>query len=796
MKKHLAVFSFLLAVCSTVVGQTAKDAADIKNIEWQEKLIQPGIMLKKCEKVTLYNYPQCISIIEIDTAVAKVDFKIDYSNAGFHPVSVFGRRNKAIAAINGTYFMTTGASMYTPWHFIKIDGQKVSNTVTQEFATRATGVFTVTDGQADISFWNQDKEATEAGNASYALVCGPLLLDDGQDSEIWQPDPTNTSGLSFIGINPRSCVGMTNTGKVIIMTIDGRQPGRAIGMTLNQLQFFAKQMGCTDAMNLDGGGSSALYVAGESNQGIVNVPIDENIPGKERNVGNILYITLRDGSKPFCISGKVPGGLQAKNMRLWIKADGEVTKNASNELQAPYVFDYTGYNDFDYQSTDSNAKLTWEDHGLHEFSTIDFDSASVLVSKRKVPYSTIFSVNTLSDNGTLLGFDETGSAYLKPRGYLFTESGMVYVHDGSAAASLPSIAFAHALKDRLNIFSTSFGRTYDTFRLNGQEQLASASNNNKRDNITALVNIGARNTYPMDIPGKTDSYFNGKCSEIIAFTDTLTDSETNRVESYLAMKYGITMLNPQYLYQSSTGQKWWNGASTTFQPFSNYITFIGRDDASGLLRLSAKGYGNQLSTSEEALLTMTNSGATPDNLYFLTAGASSNSLSETSTQGGYLVMARSWKFNCSTMNSLPTDIKIDVPTALAFNESKLGLLLLKGTTTTYYRGTYDASARQLSVSGLSVPKSAQMFLVLDEITAGINDSPSATSTIVYDRHRQQISYTGRGDCKLSVYASSGNLVTSNNKQIDTRSLAQGVYIVTLTHRTQGLVQRTKILISE
>ena len=798
MKRYILFLTILYSFSQIISGQTTQDATDIKNIVWQEKQIQPGIKLRQCEKVMLFNYLQSISILEIDTAVAKVDIKIDYSKNGFHPVSVFGRRNKAIAAINGTYFMTTGANKYTPWHFIKIDRQKVSSTVTSEFSTRATGVFTVTNGKADISFWNQEKEAAEAGNASYALVCGPLLLDDGKECVIWQPDPTNKSGLNFIGVNPRSCIGMTNTGKLLIMTIDGRQPSRAKGFTLNQLQFFAKQIGCSDAMNLDGGGSSALYVAGESNMGIVNVPIDENIPGKERNVGNVLYITPRDSDKPFCVSGSVPGGLSENNLRLWIKADSDVNKSNTNQLEAPYVFDYTGYNDFVFQGVDANAKVGWEDSCLNDYPALIFDSASVLISKRKVSYSTIFSVNTLSNNGTVLGFDETGSAYLKPREYLFTTTDRVYIHDGSSSPALPSIECSDNIRNSFNIYSTSFGKKHDTFTLNGQEQLSGTTNYNTRDNIKALVQIGAKNTYPIDIPGRIESYFNGKLAEVIAFTDTLTDSEINRVASYLAVKYGITMTDPSFQYQSSTGLKWWNGGSRAFKPFSNFVTFVGRDDASGLVQMKSKGMGNQLSVPGEAMLTLRNCGSDMTNLYFLTAGSTADNLLDTEVQNGYKVMKRSWKFNCSTKVSLPTDLIFDLPAGLTFNESSLGVLIFKGTTYTYHPGIYNSSTRQLSLSSLAIPKSSQVFVVLDEVSNGIYNTNTVDSKIVYDSGRQLLYVANsKGEMnKLSVFSVSGNLVATSSSKIKTTSLNKGVYVVVLSTKDGKMLDRTQVLISK
>lgn len=798
--KRFWLFLFLVfSVYNTVLGQTEEDARAIQSIAWKEKNIASGIVLKQCEKVVIFGKLQSISILEIDTALAQVDFQVDYEKSGFHPVSVFGHRNNAIAAINGTYFMTTGTNMYTPWHFIKIDGKVISKTVNNEFSTRATGVMTVTDGIVDLSTWNKEKEALQAQGSQYALVCGPLLLDNGQECEIWNPDPSNTSGTNFVGINPRSCVAHTADGKVLLITVDGRQASRAVGMSLRQLQFFTQAIGCTDALNLDGGGSSALYVQGEERHGIVNVPIDENVSGKERNVGNVLYIVPKGSSKPFCIGGKTPGGLSSKNLRLWIKANEGVAIGNNKKLVAPYITDHTGYHEWTHYSQSANSKIELQGHAINHYPALRFDSASALVGKTRVKYSTFFSVNTLNSKGMLLGFNESGSAYTKPREFLLAASNRVYVHDGTVSTGYASVPY-QAYDKSFNLFSTSFGKSSDTFVVNGQEQLTEISNHNQRDNLHAFIHIGARNTYPAHIPGKVDYFLRGDVAEIIAFEDTLTKSETERVESYLAMKYGITIENPNYIYQSSTGVRWWNGNSTSFKPFSHYITFIGRDDASGLLQRQAQSIGNRVLPSSESLLTIEHIGEIPTDQYFVTVGSTLEPLNQLTEQEGYRLMARHWKFNVSALQSLPLNIHIDLPEGLSHNEQQMGILLVKGTSKTFYPGTLNTERKRMSVSNVVIPKSSEMYLVVNGIANGISTTTDIPSLHIEYANNQQVTLVGTEQSNesysLCIYTLSGKLVGRGWQQMDVSRFQPGIYIAVAKDKYGKTWLRRKITISQ
>ena len=91
--------------------------------------------------------------------------------------------------------------------------------------------------------------------------------------------------------HPRTVVGLDKAGnKLIILVVDGRKPGVAVGMSYDELAAEMLRLGCQNALNLDGGGSSVLAVrdAASGEMKILNVPTD----GRERAVVNVLGITV------------------------------------------------------------------------------------------------------------------------------------------------------------------------------------------------------------------------------------------------------------------------------------------------------------------------------------------------------------------------------------------------------------------------------------------------------------------------------------------------------------------------
>lgn len=104
----------------------------------------------------------------------------------------------------------------------------------------------------------------------------PTLLENGIETI---GDCPSSSG--FCGRNPRTGIGIDGRGRVLLVTVDGRQ-AKSVGMSLHEFADLFRYMGATSALNLDGGGSTTMWVRGQ----IVNKVSDPS----ERPVGSSILI--------------------------------------------------------------------------------------------------------------------------------------------------------------------------------------------------------------------------------------------------------------------------------------------------------------------------------------------------------------------------------------------------------------------------------------------------------------------------------------------------------------------------
>ena len=95
-----------------------------------------------------------------------------------------------------------------------------------------------------------------------AVGGGPVLVQNGQ-VKITNEEELKFTGKAINDKHPRTCMGYTNDGYLIIMAIQGRFPGIAEGATLEQEAKLLIDLGCIEALNLDGGGSSCMLVNGK-----------------------------------------------------------------------------------------------------------------------------------------------------------------------------------------------------------------------------------------------------------------------------------------------------------------------------------------------------------------------------------------------------------------------------------------------------------------------------------------------------------------------------------------------------
>ena len=117
----------------------------------------------------------------------------------------------------------------------------------------------------------------------FNAISGETLLLMGGHA---MPDLDNTA------TQPRTAVGYSKNGRFLyLVVVDGRQPFYSEGITLQELADLMRALGAEYAMNLDGGGSSTMVVQGQDGKPrVLNSPIDNYIPGRERPVANHLGI--------------------------------------------------------------------------------------------------------------------------------------------------------------------------------------------------------------------------------------------------------------------------------------------------------------------------------------------------------------------------------------------------------------------------------------------------------------------------------------------------------------------------
>jgi hypothetical protein len=94
-------------------------------------------------------------------------------------------------------------------------------------------------------------------------------------------------------LEPRSAAGLDRSGRsLLLIAVDGRQPGYSLGASLRELGELARRRGAYTALNFDGGGSTTLVAEGAGRPQVLNSPIHTGIPYRERPVGNHLGVWM------------------------------------------------------------------------------------------------------------------------------------------------------------------------------------------------------------------------------------------------------------------------------------------------------------------------------------------------------------------------------------------------------------------------------------------------------------------------------------------------------------------------
>lgn len=286
--KRLLIFLWLV----TSVGAAAQnDSITLAGAHWEKLEIEPGVIHKKVHfsDNQLFNSNQYINLIEIE-ANSQVVAEI-IASPELTQTSVLAKQNDAIAAINGSFFkfgLGYNTDDYNSVDYLRKDGVTLApNTFTDHGIGRAMhqkGAIAIFNNKFYILKADRLKEWEKYIQAQEVITSGPLLRIDGTD------EPLENSSF-YVTRHPRTAVAKKENGNIIFFTVDGRSP-ESNGMSLEELQKTLRWLGASDILNLDGGGSTTMYIYNAPENGIVNHPTDNRKFDKEgeRRVANIIMV--------------------------------------------------------------------------------------------------------------------------------------------------------------------------------------------------------------------------------------------------------------------------------------------------------------------------------------------------------------------------------------------------------------------------------------------------------------------------------------------------------------------------
>ncbi len=268
--------SLLMHLCSAQTEQ-----ADFSHIQWTVQEISPGITWKYYVYDSLHHTPQSINVLVINPA--ETDYKMGFAflNDARKTTDELAAKTGALAAINGTFFnMAQGGSVC----YLKVDDSVRNYSQPNLRSYIHNGAISIdTMGKLYI-ISRPDSGWTSMNYFKDVMSSGPLLIKDGEKCA-FEKDKFNENR------HPRTGIGINKKGHIIMVTLDGRNK-RASGMSIPEFASLMKYLGCNDALNLDGGGSTTMYIQSQNANGIVNYPSDNKIFDHmgQRTVSNIILI--------------------------------------------------------------------------------------------------------------------------------------------------------------------------------------------------------------------------------------------------------------------------------------------------------------------------------------------------------------------------------------------------------------------------------------------------------------------------------------------------------------------------
>lgn len=305
MKKYVLLL-FGLILSTRLFAQS--DSVALVDAKWLSNKLAPTVTWKtaRFSNKELFGANENINIVELPTGSKKVRFIIAHSDS-LETTSQQAKKYNALAGINGSFFQMRGADpdSHPELNGVpKLEPSKLDHNRSHVYLRENNQLIAKNDpGKSKTRQRSQQGTIAISGNntliikadsanfdwentikAKYMLTTGPLMLLAGKNQRIPNDAFCNNR-------HPRTAMGKKADGTLVLFVVDGRF-AESQGMSIPELQKTMRWLGCVDAINLDGGGSTAMYIKGQPDNGVVSYPSDNKKfdHAGEREVANTLLV--------------------------------------------------------------------------------------------------------------------------------------------------------------------------------------------------------------------------------------------------------------------------------------------------------------------------------------------------------------------------------------------------------------------------------------------------------------------------------------------------------------------------
>jgi len=232
---------------------------------WASEEVGEGVVLHRRLFEALEGRPQAIAVLVVEAQRPEVALQLAIPGK-LRRTSAIARDASALAAVNGGFYLADTS----PRGRRRLAGEERKDASAPDVAAAGWSADAVTFGRAADAF-DGCRDVIEAG---------PMVLVAGKV----RPGGEKQRNVR----HPRTVLGARKDGTVVLAAVDGRN-AKAAGMTFGDLGRLMLALGCTDAINLDGGGSTTLWTM---QHGVVNHPCDDKVfdAAGERAVADAVLV--------------------------------------------------------------------------------------------------------------------------------------------------------------------------------------------------------------------------------------------------------------------------------------------------------------------------------------------------------------------------------------------------------------------------------------------------------------------------------------------------------------------------